>query len=327
MRRREFIGLVAGAAVAHTSVGRAQQVSQPIVGFFSTRSPDDSKDVLAAFHRGLGEAGYTEGRNVLIEYRWANGEADRLPQLAHDLVRRQVSLIASVGGEPGIFAAKQSTTAIPIVFVGGSDPAKTGLVDSINRPTGNLTGVTLHSNALEPKKLQLLRELVPAAATIAVLLNPQTQMYRSIRADVEAAAASLGQGIQLFDARTAAEIEQQFSEIAKLNIRALLVGGNPFFSQQRRQIVDLAARYSIPAIYDSKIQVVEGGLISYGSSYTDAYRQAGVYAGRVLRGAKIADLPVVFPSKFEMAINLKTAKALHLDIPLRFQQLADEVIE
>ena len=326
MRRREFLGLAAGL-VTGSPAANAQQGSQPVVGFFSTRSLDDSKDVLAAFHRGLGEAGYAEGRNILIEYRWANGQADRLPQLADDLVKRQVSLIASVGGEPGIFAAKQSTTAIPIVFVGGSDPAKTGLVDSINRPNGNLTGVTLHSNALEPKKLQLLRELVPAATTIAVLLNPQTQTYRLVRADVEAAAASLGQGIQVFEARTAAEIEQQFSQITKQNIRALVVGSNPFFSQQRRQIVDLAARHSIPSIYDSRIQITEGGLISYGSSYIDEYRQAGIYVGRILRGAKVADLPVVFPSKFEMAINLKTAKALGLEIPLRFQQLADEVIE
>jgi len=236
-------------------------------------------------------------------------------------------VIASVGGEPGIFAAKRSTTSIPIVFVGGSDPSKTGLVDSINRPGGNLTGATLYSNALEPKKLQLLRDLVPDATTIAVLVNPQTQTFRFVRSEIEAAAASLRQKISFLEATTEHEIEQAFATISQMTIRAVVVASNPFFSKQRHQIISLAANNKAASIFDSRIQVADGGLISYGTSYTETYRQAGVYVGRVLRGAKISDLPVLFPSKFEMAINLRTARSLGLDVPLHIQQLADEVIE
>jgi putative tryptophan/tyrosine transport system substrate-binding protein len=327
VKRRDFITLVGGAAAAWPLAAYAQQSKIPVIGFLSSRSASDSKDVTDAFLKGLNEVGFTDGREVRIEFLWANGQLDQLPALAKQLVDRRVTVIAAVGGEPTAFAAKRSTATIPIVFIGGGDPVKTGLVDSINRPSGNITGVTLYSNALEPKKLQLLRDLVPTATTIAVLVNPTSPQTQFVRTDVQVAAMSVGQKIQFLDASTEREIEEAFATISQTKIGALVVGSSPFFSTQREQIIALAARYAVPAIYDSRIQVVTGGLISYGSSYTETYQRAGVYAGRVLRGARTADLPILFPTKFELAINLKTAKALGLKVPLQLQQLADEVIE
>jgi putative ABC transport system substrate-binding protein len=325
MRRREFLTLLGGGAVAWPLAAHAQQ--QPVIGFLSVRSADDSASVLEAFRKGLGEGGYAERRNVRIEFRWAEGQVARLPALAAELAERRVTVIAAVGGEPAVLAARRVTSTIPIVYVGGADPLQAGIVTSLGRPEGNVTGVTLYSNALEPKKLQLLRELVPAASTVAALVNRQSPIAAVVRGDVEAAAKSLGQKIEFFDATTEREIEEAFSKIAQSKIGALVVSSNPFFSTAREKIIALAAHYAVPAIFDSRIQVAAGGLMSYGASYTDTYRQAGIYTSRVLSGAKPADLPVLLPAKFELAINMKTAKALGLNVPLHLQQLADEVIE
>jgi len=329
MRRRELLGLVGGAAAIWPLAARGQQPNLPVIGFLSSRSADESAIVEVAFRQGVQDAGYTVGQNVQCIYRWAEGRFDRLPALAKELVERRVSVIVAVGGDAPAEAAKAATTTIPIVFLTGTDPAKTGLVKSLNRPDGNATGVTLFSIVIEQKRLQLLRELVPHAVKFAALLNPKNRSSDFVRAEMEAGSKYLGEEISLrvLNASTRGEIEAAFEDITRSKIETLVVGTDPFFSAERNLILALAARYELPAIYDSRVQVEAGGLISYGTSYADTYRQAGVYAGRILKGARPADLPVLLPTKFELVINLKTAKALGLTVPSTLLASADEVIE
>ena len=326
MRRREFIGLVGGVA-AWPLVARAQP-SPPVIGFLSARTATDSEAVLAAFLRGLDEVGLVEGRDIKMEYRWANGRFDRLPMLAKEMVDQRVALIVAVAGDLPVRAAMSTTKSIPIVFVVGTDPVKHGIVSSLNRPDGNVTGVTLDSVELEQKKLQLLRELVPAENTsFGVLLNPKRPDLTDVKSSIENAARSISQPVHFLFASTEVEIDSAFDEIIQTKIAGLMVISDPFFSTHRDQIIRMAARRAVPTIYDSAIQVAEGGLMSYGTSYTETYRQAGIYAARIVRGTKPADLPVLLPTKFELAINLKTAKTLGLSIPPTLLARADEVIE
>jgi putative tryptophan/tyrosine transport system substrate-binding protein len=328
VRRREFIALLGGAASAWPLAALAQQPAMPLVGFISGGSPDGYAPLAAAFRQGLSEAGYVEGRNVMIEFRWAQNQNDRLPALAADLVARQVVVIAA-GGISSALAAKAATTTIPIVFEAGSDPVKTGLVASLNRPGGNVTGVSNFAAALAPKVLSLLHELVPNGPTvIAVLVNPTTpNLAESIANDMQAAGRALGLQIQTLNASTGDEIDAAFATLAQLRARALVIGGDPLFTSRRVHLAMLAARHGVPAIYNAPEFPRAGGLMSYGASLTDAYRQTGVYTGKVLKGAKPADLPVLQPTKFELVINLRTAKALGLKVPTTLQVAADEVIE
>jgi putative ABC transport system substrate-binding protein len=299
----------------------------PVVGFLSTGSPDTFADLVVGFRKGLKEAGYVSGQNVTIEYRWGEGYYDRMPALAAELVRRQVAVIAATGGTVSALAAKAATTTIPIVFNMGDDPVKLGIVASFNRPGANITGVTPLSPALEPKRVELLRELVPQAAIIAVLLNPASPDADVQRRNVEAAASTIGRHFHIFNASSERDIEAAFNALVQLRAGGLLVGNDPFFNSQRGQLAALATRHAIPAIYSFREYAAAGGLMSYGTSLTDVYRQVGVYAGQILKGAKPADLPVLQPTKFELVINLRTAKALGLQIPDRLLARADEVIE
>jgi ABC-type uncharacterized transport system substrate-binding protein len=324
MKRREFITLLGSAAAAWPLAARA---AMPAIGFLSGGAPGPFKHLVAAFREGLKETGYIEGQNATIEYRWAEGQYDRLPLLATDLARRQVAVIAATGGTQAGLAAKAATATIPIVFSSGIDPITAGLVASFNRPGGNVTGVYLLISELDPKKLGLLRELVPNASVIAVLLNPRSADIRARSAGVQEAARTVGQHIRILHASTERELETAFASLAELRAGALVVSSDPFFNSRRDQIVALAARYAIPAIYEGREYALAGGLISYGTSLAEGYRQVGFYAGRILKGEKPADLPVVQPTKFEYVINLKTAKALGLTVPSSMQFLADEVIE
>jgi putative ABC transport system substrate-binding protein len=299
----------------------------PIIGFLSSRSPGESASVLAAFRQGLNEAGYHEGQNVAIEFHWAEGQYDRLPAMAADLVGRQVALIIAAGGDRPALAAKAATTTIPIVFTGSDFPVKIGLVASLNQPGGNVTGASLFTSEVEAKKLALLRELVPKAPLIAMLVNPTNPSAETGIADVQTAAATVGQRIFLLTASNEQDIDAAFEAVAQQRADALLVVHDPYFLSRRDQFVVLADRHRVPAIYEFREFVLPGGLMSYGSRITDNYRLAGSYAGRILKGAKPAELPVQQPTKFELVINLKTAKALGLDVPLQLQQRADEVIE
>jgi len=326
MRRREFIALL-GSAATWPLVARGQQPAMPVIGFLSSRSLTEAAYVVAAFHRGLKEGGYTEGQNVGIEYRWAEGQYDRLPGLATDLVHRRVALIASTGGIGAAIAAKQATSAIPIVFTVGDDPVKFGLVSNLNRPDGNLTGIYNLISSLEAKRFGLLRETVPTATSIAVLLNPNFTGFEIQLKDVQEAARAVDQQVHIFHASNETDIEATFRAVARFPAAALLVGADPFFNGQREQFVTLAARYQVPTMYELREYALAGGLISYGTNLVDSYRHVGNYAARVLKGDKPADLPIVQSSNFELVINLRTAKALGLTIPSGVLAIADEVIE
>jgi ABC-type uncharacterized transport system substrate-binding protein len=327
MRRRQFIVLLAGAAAAWSAVVRAQQPTTPVVGFMSGRSPDDSSHLVAAFHQGLGETGFVEGKNVTVEYRWALGQYDRLPALAAELVKRPVTILVAVGGDVSAVAAKKATSTIPIVFGMGGDPIKAGLVDSLGRPGGNATGYTLLTSELEPKRLGLLRDLLPGAGVIAVMLNPNFPPAAGQLVALEKAAQVTSQQLSIFKVSNDTELNASLASIQKDRVSALLVAADPYLDTRRRQLVTFAAENKLPAIYQFREFAVEGGLMSYGPSITDSYRQGGNYVGQILKGAKPADLPVLQPVKFELVINLKTTKALGLAIPSGLISFADEVVE
>jgi putative ABC transport system substrate-binding protein len=325
MRRRELLGLAAGAALLLPRHGFAQQVSA--IGFLSSRSPDESAALAAAFRQGLADTGYVEGGNLRIEYRWAEGHYDRLPALAADLAARRVAVIAATGGPSSAQAAKQATSTIPIVFATGTDPVATGLVGSLARPGGTLTGLAIFNLQLIPKRLELVSELVPAARDCGLLVNPKNPNAEPTIGAARQAANARGLRLQVAQASSEAELDSAFTGLAEQHAGALLVGGDPFFTGRRAQIAALAARHNIPAIYEFREFAAAGGLISYAPSLAAIYRQVGVYAGRILRGAKPAELPVEQPTKFELVINLKTAKALGLAVPQSLLARADEVIE
>ena len=327
MQRREFITFLGGTAVAWPLAAHAQQPALPVIGFLNVASPGPLRQQIAAFHEGLKESGYVEGQNVAVEYRWAEGQYDRLPALAADLVRRQVSVIVSGGGAPVVLAAKAATTTIAIVFTAGADPVGMGLVASLNRPGGNITGVYMFTSGLEAKRLGLLHEMVPKVTTIAVLINPNYLDAENQLRDVQEAAVRLGVQLVVVRANAENDFDAAFSTVVQQRSGALLVCASPFFNARREQLVVLAARHALPTIYEWRDFAAAGGLMSYGTSLADAYRQAGAYAGRILKGAKPADLPVIQTTKFEFVINLKTAKALGLDVPLGISAGADEVIE
>src|SRR5215471_5832192 len=325
MRRRRFIALLGGAA-AWPLAARAQQPAIPVIGFLSTLSPSNmAANVMNEFRQGLKEAGFAEGQNVKIEYRWAEGHYDRLPALAADLVRRQVAVIAATGGEPSPQVVRASTQTIPIVFMANGDPVAGGLVASLNRPGGNLTGVTIFGMMAAGKRLELLRQLMPKTGTIAYLMNPNNPNREFD--NVQAAARSVGQQILVLNADGDRGIDSAFATIAQRGVTALLVASDPLFFDRRDQLIALAARQAVPAIYYLRAFSQAGGLLSYGNSLTDMYRQVGIYTGRVLNGEQPADLPVIQSTKYELVINLKTAKALSLDVPPSLLARADEVIE
>src|SRR5262245_60251159 len=326
IRRRDFITLLGGAAAAWPLGAHAQQM--PVIGYLSPTSPAMlSVGRLSKFHQGLKETGYIESENVAIEYRWADGQFDRLPALAAELVRRQGTAIVT-GANAATFAAKAATTTIPIVFTLAEDPVKLGLVASLNRPGGNATGINFVSGELAAKRLDLLRELVPAAARVAVLVNPaDATATETTLPDVETAARAIGLQVQVFNAGTSQEIHTAFAAMVRERPDALFLGSDPFFTGRRVQLATLSARHAIPLLSQAREIVEVGGLMSYGANIADAFRQTGVYAGRVLKGEKPADLPVVQSSRFELVINLTTAKALGIDVPDRLLALADEVIE
>jgi putative ABC transport system substrate-binding protein len=326
LRRREFITLLGSAAVAWPLAARAQQPAMPVIGFLNGASPDGYAPYMAAFRQGLREAGFVEGQNATIEYRWAEGHYDRLPALAADLIQRKVTVIAATSS-PAARAAKAATVTVPIVFTTGDDPIKLGLVASLNRPGGNVTGVSNLLVELGSKQLGLLRELAPSTTAIAVLTNPNFPGTERQLRDVEAAARVLGLQLMALRASSEREMETAFATMARQGGVALLAGVDPFFLERRDHIVALAARHAIPAIYPVREFAVAGGLMSYGSDFADSYRQAGIYTGRIVRGEKPADLPVQRSTKFEFVINFKTAKALGLAVPNSMQLLADEVIE
>ena len=325
MKRREFITLLGGAAAAWPLAARAQQPAMPVIGFLRSTSLVEFSHLVTAFRQGLKETGFVEGQNVAIEYRSAEDHLDRLPALVADVVRRPVNVI--VGNAIASVAAKAATTTIPIVFASGSDPVSDGLVASLNRPGGNVTGVHFFSAVLGAKRLELLRQLMPKATTMGVLVQPNIPNTEAERRDVLAAAQAVGQQVIVLDATNSREIEAAFATFVQRGAGALLVGGGAFMNSNRERLVALAARYALPAGYAWREAAVAGGLMSYGTSQSDAYRQAGIYAGRILKGEKPGDLPVILATKFEFVINLGTAKALGLEIPDKLLALADEVIE
>ena len=328
MRRREFITLLGGAATAWPIAARAQQPTMPVIGFLHPASPDRFADRLRGFRQGLKDAGYAEGENVAIEYRWADNQFDRLPALAAELVRRQVSVIAALGGPVPALAAKAATAIIPVVFLVAEDPVKLGLVASLARPSGNLTGINFFNAELGAKRLELLRTLVPGAARVAILVNPaNAQTTETTLRDLEPAGRAMGLQLQVLNASSSRGIDKAFEALARDRPDAVFVSLDTSFADRRVQLVHLASRHVIPATYALRDFVEAGGLMSYGTNFVDAYRQAGAYTGRILKGAKPADLPVVQSSKFELVINAHTAKLLGLTVPPTLLSTADEVIE
>jgi putative tryptophan/tyrosine transport system substrate-binding protein len=327
MRRREFGVLLGGAAAARPLAVRAQQKAIPVIGFLSLTAAIAWPDLLAAFRQGLAEAGFVEGQNAAIEYRWAENDRERLPAMAVDLVSRQVAVIVATGGPSAIRAAMQATRTIPIVFTSGADPVAQSYVASLSRPGGNTTGATLFTGELIKKRLQLLLELVPKAATVAFLLNPNNPTGEPSTRDAQAVIRSLGLQVQVAPARTERDLDEVFQTLVQQRVDALIVVTDPFFESRRHQLVALAETHAIPAIFQWREDAVAGGLISYGTNIANMYSLAGVYTGKILKGAKPADLPVMQPTIFELVINLKTAKALGLTIPQSVLGRADELIE
>ncbi len=327
MRRREFIAGL-GGAVVWPAAPRAQLQPMPVVGFLNNQSPGRFADFAAGFRQGLSEVGYADGQNMVIEYRWADNQYNRLPDLAADLVRHRVAVIAATGGSVSVLAAKAATATIPIVFVMGDlDPVQAGIVASLNRPGGNITGVTPLISLLGEKRLELLHELVPNANEIGFLVNPSNPNSEPEIRNVRAAASALGQQILILNVSSEPDIDMAFSTVAQRRIGSLLIGNDALFFARRNQIVALATRHAVPTLYNSREFVESGGLMSYGASLVSGYRQAGTYVGRILKGEKPIDLPVLQPIKFDLVINLKTAKALGLAVPLTLQTAADEIIE
>ena len=327
MKRRNLILALGGVVVAWQAAGRAQQSSGPVIGFLSPRSPDESSHLIAAFRRGLGEAGLAEGQNASVEYRWALGEYAKLPMLATELVRGQIDVLVAVGGEPAVVAAKAATSTIPIIAVFVGDPVESGLVASLNRPGGNITGISGINGTLETKRLGLLHELVQRAMTLGLLLNPNFPAAARQLKDMQEAARSIDVQLQIFNARTDPEIDAAFETVAQRRIRGLVVAADTLFVTHRDRLVALAARHAVPAIYSLREFAALGGLMSYGIDLQDLYRNVGLYAGRILKGTRPADLPIMQPTKFEMVINMKTARKLDLAVPATLLAQADEVIE
>ncbi len=327
MRRREFVALLGGVATTRPLAAYAQQPPMPVVGFLSSRSQKDSANVLAAFREGLAEAGFVEGKNVAVEFRWAEGRYDQLPEMAVDLVKLRVAALFAAGGPPAALAAKSATSTIPIVFSAAAEPVELGLVASLNRPGGNVTGMSNFANELWAKNVQLLKELVPGAAIVGYLINPSSPNSESYLKGAAAGSSTMGIDVRVVKASTEAEFEEAFASLVKSGAGGLVVPNEPFFDSRRDLIVALAAKSAMPTIYTIREYPLAGGLISYGPSLQDAYRKAAVYLGRILKGAKPSDLPVQQPTKFEMVINLKAAKALNLSVPPTLLARADEVIE
>jgi putative ABC transport system substrate-binding protein len=327
MKRREFMTLFGGAAAALPISAWAQQPAMPVIGLLSSLAASDATRVMLAFRQGLSSAGYVEGSNVTIEYRWAAGQYEQLPALAADLVGRKVAVIAAISGTPAAQAARAATATIPIVFAIGGDPVASGLVTSLNRPGGNVTGVTFFTSPLATKRLELLRELMPSLKTVAVLRNPNNTLVAVEATNAQAAAQAFGWRSEILDASVESHIDDAFSIIVQKRIGALFVTSDPLFFIYRDMLVALAARHAVPAIYADREQAEAGGLISYGASRSDAYRQAGAYVGRILKGESAGSLPIALPTKYELVINLKSAKELGLAVPNSMQLLADALID
>ena len=329
MRRRDFIKIIAGSTVAWPLAARAQQPVMPLIGFMSARSPEDSVSVLQAFHKGLREGGgFADAENVKVEYRWARGSYGSLPALATEFVERGVNVLVAVGGDASARAAKAATSTIPIVFTISGDPVEAGLAKSINRPGGNATGCMLYSpGELDAKRLDIMREIVPGASVFGALVNPKFPTAKSQEHALEAAATIIGRTLFIVEASDDAKLEAAFAALLQKRVGGFVVASDPFFNSRRARLIAFAAKNRLPGVYQFRDYVVDGGLISYGPSITDVYRQVGIYAGRILNGAHPSDLPIMQPTKYDLVINLKTAKALGIDIPNSMQLLADEVIE